>query len=60
MVGFSNFVRARVAIMRRRQIIYNARVIRSDGNWKLAVRIRDPEKGRFFSVAIAFCGLGLC
>ena len=36
--GFANFVAIRKAVMRRRQLRYNARIICSDANHKLAYR----------------------
>ena len=59
MRGFviSFFVRARVAIMRRRQLAYNGQGIRHDGNCKLArVLTKSVEDGRC-TVVLPFYGV---
>ena len=57
MRGFSFFVTARVAIMRRRQFAYNGQGIRHDGNCKLArVLTKSVEDGRC-TVVLALCGV---
>ena len=54
--AFRAFVSQRVAVMRKRQILYNAQGLRHDGNYKLAKRIYIRGE-RPFSVVIAICGV---
>ena len=58
---FLGFVKKRVQITRRRQLIYNTKLIRSDGNNDIAARIRPAPRGpdrykRCFTAVIAWCG----
>ena len=57
--AFRNFVKGVVARMRRRQLLYNAKVIRGDGNYKLAKRHRlHRGKGDFtWTVVLGWCAL---
>jgi len=54
-----NFLEARVAVLRRRQFLYNGQGIRHDGNYGLAKRIiTDKRRGRRpFTVVLGFCGV---
>ena len=55
--GLKDFVAARVQVMRRRQLCYNARGIRMGGNFKLAKTLLVSAGEEAFTVAMAFCGL---
>ena len=54
---FSTFVRARVRVMRRRQIAYNSQGLRHDGNYKLAKILIDSVDGMQCTVVFALCGV---
>ena len=59
-VGLWHFVKNRVHNVRRRQLIYNSKGIRGDGNYKMAKRIVLrvwPRRTRPFTVILAWCGL---
>jgi len=55
--GLRNFAAARVEVMKRRQLCYNGRGIRMDGNFDLAKIIIVEEGGDAFTVVMGFCGL---
>ena len=44
MKGLWHFVKGRVAIMRRRQLLFNGKGHRGDGNFKLAKRIKSRSR----------------
>ena len=61
MKAFTHFVRRRVQIMRKRQLIYNMKIVRSDGNNDLASRVRPWSRGpdrylREHTAIIGWCG----
>jgi hypothetical protein len=61
MKAFTHFVRRRVQIMRKRQLIYNMKIVRSDGNNDLASRVRPWSRGpdRYLpehTAIIGWCG----
>jgi hypothetical protein len=55
--GLTSIVQARVSVMQRRQIIFNSKGIRCDGNWDLAKIMTVGPDGEAFSVVLGFCGL---
>lgn len=58
--AWSGFIRTMVGRMRKRQLLFNAKVIRGDGNFKLAKRIARYEGQKWvrpFTVVLGWCGL---
>ena len=55
--GLRGFVSARVKIMRQRQLLYNARGLRLDGNFKLAKIINVADDEEAYTVVFGICGL---
>jgi len=59
--AFPPIVRHFVRVMRNRQLLYNAKVIRSDANYDIAKRIRPPPRGarrydRDYTAIHGWCG----
>ena len=59
MQALEHFLAKRVAVMRRRQFVFNGQGIRHDGNYGVAKRIWSPKKYKLpkKTVVIAFCGV---
>jgi hypothetical protein len=59
---FRDYVQARVDVMRKHQFIYNGQLLRGDGNYKLAKRVRvspddSGERLLNYTVVLAWCGV---
>jgi hypothetical protein len=59
---FRDYVQARVDLMRKYQFIYNGQLLRGDGNYKLAKKVRisvdDSEESVLkYTVVLAWCGV---
>ena len=56
--GLRALVSARVQVMRKRQLVYNGKGIRLDGNFQLAkILLQKNDEGEALTVVLGICGL---